>query len=287
MTTTNRLALLIAALGILTLTACSKDEPASAETAPAEVEQDVADTATDETAGEPIEEAVEEALEVVEESAAEPEESDEAPIVLAQADSTPPPPVSSQFKEGQHYIRLVPTQPTFGGSDKVEVVEFFWYGCPHCFDLEPTINRWAENVPANVRFVRAPAMWNDVLKVHAQLFYTAQVLGQNGKIRDPEGFRRHVFEEFHLRNNRLLSEQSILRAFERFGVTETDFRKTWSSFEVAQKMRVAEDLARRYSISGVPAVVVNGKFRTGGAEAGSYPRMLEVVDELVARESAR
>jgi len=225
---------------------------------------------------------------MVEESAAEEDEvqTEDQPIILAQA-NVPTAPQEWQFTEGEHFVRMVPTQPTVGGADKIEVAEFFWYGCPHCYDLEPTINRWEANKPANVRFVKIPAMWNDVLKLHARLFYTEEVLVRNGIIEDGVGFRNAVFEEYHRRGNRLLSEESIARLFERYGVSQNDFAKTWNSFEVSQKLRVANDLARRYSIASVPAIVVNGKYRTGAAEAGGYTKMLEVIDELVAREAAR
>jgi len=269
----------------LILAACSKEEATIVEeTALAADEQSVDAVVEDvvEAAVNPVEET----LEVVEESAAEPEDTGEVAILLAQADTSVTP-TNWQFEEGKHYIRLVPSQPTIGGADKIEVSEFFWYGCPHCYDLEPMINRWEANRPANVRFVRIPAMWNDVLKLHARLFYTEEVLVRNGNIDDGAGFRNAVFEEYHRRGNRLLSEESIASLFERHGVSQNDFDKTWNSFEVSQKLRVANDLARRYSIASVPAIVVNGKYRTGAAEAGGYPKMLEVIDELVAREAAR
>ena len=268
------------------LAACSKsEEPVAVEDAPTTTLEQEPDSSIDETV---VEETGDETLEVVEESAAVGEESGDEEIVLARAESTvAAAPVNYQYKEGTHYQRLVPSQPTIGGADKIEVAEFFWYGCPHCYDLEPTINRWDENKPANVRFVRVPAMWNEVLQLHAKLFYTEEVLARNGVIKDAAGFREAVFEEYHNRNNRLLTEQAIRRLFDRFGVGDQDFDKAWNSFEVAQKMRVAADLSRRYSISSVPAIVVNGKYRTGGSEAGSYPKLIEVIDELVARESAR
>jgi len=270
----------------LILAACSKKEAAAVEeAAPAAAEQSV-DTVVEDVVETAVD-AVEETLEVVEESAAEPEDTGEIAIVLAQADTSEAQTTNWQFEEGKHYIRLVPSQPTIGGADKIEVSEFFWYGCSHCYDFEPIINRWEANRPANVRFVRIPAMWNDVLKLHARLYYTEQVLVRNGNIEDGPGFRNAVFEEYHRRGNRLLTEESIVRLFGRFGVSQNDFTKTWNSFEVSQKLRVANDLARRYSIAGVPAIVVNGKYRTGAAEAGGYPKMLEVIDELVARESAR
>jgi thiol:disulfide interchange protein DsbA len=130
-------------------------------------------------------------------------------------------------------------------------------------------------------------MWNPLVKLHGQLYFTEEVLVKNGKIEDPTGFRTAVFLEYHRRGNRLASEAAIQAVFERFGVAEEDFKSTWSSFEVAQMMRKAEDLARRWNVSSVPAVVVNGKYITGGGQAGSYPNLIDVIDELVARESVR
>ena len=270
---------------LLILAACGKEEPVAVEEGAPVADEQLVDTVEEDVA-EVGAESTDETLEVVEESAAEPEETGETAIVLAQADTTTAP-ANWQFDEGTHYMRLVPSQPTVGGADKIEVAEFFWYGCPHCYDFEPAINKWAENKPVNVRFVRVPAMWNDVLKLHARLYYTEEILGRNGVIQNVEAFRNAVFEEYHRRGNRLLSEDLIGRLFERYGVSADEFNKTWNSFEVSQKLRVANDLARRYNISGVPAIVVNGKYRTGAAEAGSYPKVLEVIDELIARENVR
>jgi thiol:disulfide interchange protein DsbA len=226
--------------------------------------------------------------EMVEESAAEDEEeqAEDKPLLLAQADV----PAASQdwkFEEGTHFTRMVPTQPTVGGADKIEVAEIFWYGCNHCYDFETYVNRWLEKKPANVRFVRIPAVWNPLVKLHAQLYYTEEVLVKNGKIANPEQFRAAVFAEYHRRGNRMASESAIQALFERHGVGAEDFASTWNSFEVAQKLRVAQDLARRYSIASVPTIVVNGKYRTGAVEAGGYPSLMELIDELVAREAVR
>jgi thiol:disulfide interchange protein DsbA len=249
-------------------------------------EEAVADIPAEETAEEPA--TPDAQPQMVEESAAEEEavEEEDKPIILAQAE-VPEPPAEWKFSEGTHYQRMVPTQPTVGGADKVEVAEIFWYGCNHCYDFEPFINRWAETIPANVRFVRIPAMWNPLVKLHAQLYYTEEVLVSNGKIANPEQFRTAVFAEYHRRQNRLASLDAIQALFEKHGVSEADFQSTWGSFEVSQKMRVGEDLGRRYAITGVPTVVVNGKYRTGAGEAGSYPRLLEMIDELILRESIR
>ncbi len=285
MNTRTYFASLLLAAALLSLSACGKEE---ATTTPAESAPVVEQRAEDEapvSAAQSAPEAPAETTEVVEESAAEIEPVDEA-IVLAVADT---PAVSREwkFKEGQHYVRMVPTQPTVGGADKIEVAEVFWYGCPHCYDIEPFINTWLQNKDPNVRFVRIPATWNALVRLHAQLYYTEEVLVRNGVIKEPGEFRDAIFQEYHRRGNRMTSEAAIQKVFARFGVSEDEFSRTWSSFEVNQKLRVAEDLARRYSISSVPAIIVNGKYRTGAAEAGGNPKLMEVVDELIDREGLR
>jgi len=268
---------------LFALAACSKEEAAPAETAAVVEEQsDEVTEAVEETAA-----TTDETLEVVEESAAEAEPADEA-IVLAVAE-TPAVAREWQFKEGQHYVRMVPTQPTVGGADKIEVAEFFMYSCPHCYDMEPFINEWAANKDPNVRFVRVPATWNSLVRLHAQLYYTAEVLARNGVIKDLTTFHDSIFQEYHRRGNRMTSKDAIQKLFERFGsVSAEDFERTWNSFEVNQKLRVAGDLQRRYSVSSVPAVVVNGKYRTDAGMAGnSYPKLMELIDELTVREGLR
>ena len=270
---------------LIALAACGsgdKEPEAAVEATPAEQAPAEEEVAADEA---PADEEDSTQV-VVEESAAEPEE-DEQPIMLARADSSDTPAQNWKFKEGQHYIRMVPSQPTMGGADKIEVAEFFWYGCPHCYSFEPTINAWAADIPASARFVRIPVVWNNVHELHARVFYTMEVLARNGTLADGEAFHNAVFQEIQTRGNRLTSEDSIRRLFERFGVDAEAFDKTWKSFEVDQKLRVAKDLGRRYNIQGVPAVVVNGKYRTGGQEAGSYDAVPDVIDELIARESQR
>jgi thiol:disulfide interchange protein DsbA len=266
----------------LLLGACGKEEPAESE-----VDEPVAveEPAVEEMQSDEPADTGDDVMEVVEESASEPE-PEEQEIVLAQAD-VPAAPAEWKFKEGQHYARLVPAQPTMGGPDKVEVAEFFYYMCPHCDTFEPIIDGWEKDKPANSRLVKIPAMWNNMLVLHARMFYTMEALARNGIIDDKAVVHKAIFDEVHRRGNRLATESSIKRLFARFGVSEADFDRVWSSFEVDQKLRVAQDLARRYSIKSTPTIVVNGKYRTGAAEAGSYPNLLELIDELILRESLR
>jgi thiol:disulfide interchange protein DsbA len=161
------------------------------------------------------------------------------------------------------------------------------YSCPHCFDLEAFVNQWEETKDPGVRLVRIPAIFNQLAQLHAQLYYTELFLAQSGKLKDQAAFRNMVFEEFHRKGNRLTSETAIQRLFTRAGVSEDDFKRTWSSFEVNQAMRVAQDLARRYNVTSVPMIVVNGKYRTDAGQAGSYPKLIELIDELTVREGLR
>jgi thiol:disulfide interchange protein DsbA len=190
----------------------------------------------------------------------------------------------TRFTEGKHYNRLMPAQPTVSGGDRIEVAEVFWYGCGHCATFDPYINRWAEDVPGDVVFVRIPAVWNRTLQTHARAFYTAQVLARNGVLKDPEALHTGFFTEYHANGNTLSTEGRLKEFFARFGVDAESFDKAWNSFEVDQMLRRAADLNRRYGITGVPAIVVNGKYRTGGQEAGGYDTLLDVIDELVAIE---
>jgi len=275
---------LIIGITLLFLTACGQEEAVEpAAEAPAVAEEQVTDEVVDAAAD--AEEAAEEIVEVVEESAAEPDAEEQA-ILLAQAD-IPVAPAEWKFKEGQNYIRLVPTQPTVGGADKIEVAEFFYYLCPHCYNFEPLIKGWAKDKPANVRFVQVPAMWNQILVLHGRMYYTSEILARNGIIEDGALFDATVYQEMHVRKNQLGSQNAIQKIFERFGVSADDFDRTWNSFEVDQKLRVAADLARRYSVASTPTIVVNGKYRFGAQEAGSYPKVIEVIDELIVRESLR
>lgn len=265
----------------LVLASCSKEDAAetSADEAAAVAEQ-ATESAAEETSD------ATQTLEVVEESAAEAEPEDQT-IVLARADDELAAVRNWQFKEGKNYTRMIPTQPTVGGADKIEVAEVFMYSCPHCYDLEAYINRWAEDKDPSIRFVRIPASFNQLAVLHAQLYYTEIFLGKSGKLKDPIAFRNMVFEEYHRRSNRLTSQMAIQRLFARAGVNADDFNRIWNSFEVNQALRVAADLARRYNVTSVPMVIVNGKYRTDMGMAGSYPKLIELIDELTVREGLR
>lgn len=191
-------------------------------------------------------------------------------------------PTSARFQLGAHYERLSPTQPTSSSPDKVEVAEVFWYGCPHCYAFEPYLARWSEQKPDYVSFVRIPALWNPVLRIHARAFYTAQALGKLDEMHSA------FFTEIHENRNPLDTREALAEFFARFGVSAAEFDETFDSYDgVHAELQRAETLNRSYRITSVPTIVVNGKYTTNATLAGSYEQLIELIDELVESERPR
>lgn len=184
------------------------------------------------------------------------------------------------FKEGEHYERITPEVATHSDG-KIEVVEVFWYGCHHCFSFEPYINNWAKSKPDNVEFRRVPGVFARNWIPHARAFYTAEVLGVLDTIHTP------LFEAIHEEGRRISDEDSLARFFAEHGVADADFREAYNSFSVDTKTRQALTASKEYGISGVPSVVVNGRYRTSARLAGTYENLLKVVDALVDMESTQ
>ena len=187
-------------------------------------------------------------------------------------------PTTGRFELGVHYLRLSPTQPTSSNPDQVEVAEVFWYGCPHCYELDPLLERWRAQQPDYVSFLRVPAVWNPTLQIHARAFYTAEALGKSDEMHG------EFFREIHERRNGLDTEAKLQEFFGRFGVAAAAFKTAFDSFEVQAKLQRADELNRRYRIGSVPTIIVNGKYTTDGPSAGSYQDLLLLVNELTAAE---
>jgi thiol:disulfide interchange protein DsbA len=187
----------------------------------------------------------------------------------------------SLYVEGTHYVTLDKPVRTVD-PNKIEVTEVFWYGCPHCYAFEPLIEGWEANLPEDVVFVRSPGMWNQLMEVHAQIYYTAETLGVFDKIH-PAAFRA-----IHQQGNYLQSEAEVAALFAAHGVSAADFEKAWKSFGVSSSVKKARSNMSAYGIRGVPNLVVNGKYRITGDGTTSQADMLKIVDFLVAKErSAR
>lgn len=186
---------------------------------------------------------------------------------------------ADEFVEGRDYARLAQEQPA-AGKGKVQVVELFWYGCPHCFSFDPYVAKWQESKPDYVEFVHMPAIFsNKRWKLHAAAFYTAEVLGVLDKVHVP------MFKALHEQKRKLASEAEIADLFAQHGVSKEEFDKTINSFAVQAKVRRAADMTRRYGITGVPVIIVNGKYRVDGPMAKSYENMIRIVNALVKKEA--
>ena len=181
------------------------------------------------------------------------------------------------FREGVDYELVEPAQNTETG-ERIEVREIFWYGCPHCFDFEPFVERWLEDRPENVEFVRMPAVFRQTWAIHARAFYAARALGKLEAMHGP------LFRAIHVERRKLFDRESIAAFAAGQGIDREAFDQAYDSFSVEGKARKAAQLSRSYGITGVPAVIVNGRYRTSGRMAGSYDRLLKIIDFLVAKE---
>ncbi|MEX2488803.1 MAG: thiol:disulfide interchange protein DsbA/DsbL [Pseudomonadales bacterium] len=182
-----------------------------------------------------------------------------------------------EYQEGTHYERLN-TPVNTRESDKVVVTEYFSYGCPHCYRFDPMISKWKTELPADVEFRRSPAVWNQDYKLYAQIYYTAEALEVLEEIHTP------LFQAIHAQGMRLNDPKRSASFFSEFGVDPNDFAKVFSSFGVRAAVQQAQARGRAYRASGVPAIIVNGKYRIEGSMAGSNPEMLEVAEYLISRE---
>ena len=186
---------------------------------------------------------------------------------------------AADYVEGRHYKRITPPQPTSAPPGKVEVVELFWYGCPHCYRLEPYVKRWLKRKPANVVFVRLPGIFRPSWELGARAYFTAEILGVLDEIHPA------LFDAIHAQRRRLNDEAAMMAFFKEHGVSEADFKRTFHSFAVETRVRRARDMSERYQARGVPTLIVNGKYRTSAREAGSNAKIFKVVDYLVRKES--
>lgn len=183
------------------------------------------------------------------------------------------------YREGTHFTVLAQPVRT-RNQDKIEVVELFWYGCGHCYNFEPLLQRWKRGLGDDVDFWQSPAMWNKPMQLHAQAYYTALVLGELDKVHNP------MFSALNVDRKPLRDRASIGALFAENGVSQDRFEKAFNSFGVSSQVRQADARARSYKITGTPELVVNGKYRVSTRMAGGQAEMLKIVDFLVARERA-
>jgi thiol:disulfide interchange protein DsbA len=184
---------------------------------------------------------------------------------------------AANYVEGTHYKSL--PQQTTDSADKIEVLEFFWYGCPHCFTFEPHIQSWKKTKPANVEFKRVPAIFRPDWEVQARAYYALTNMG------DIESVHVKIFEAIHKNKKRLNNLQVIADFVEKNGVNRKKFVEEYNSFAVDGMVRKAKKKQAAYKIEGVPAVVVNGKYLSSGSMSGSYDNLIKIINHLIDLES--
>jgi thiol:disulfide interchange protein DsbA len=191
------------------------------------------------------------------------------------------------WQEGVNYTRIVPAQPTAVPAGQVEVLEFFWYACPHCNAIDSLVESWKKTKPAYVSFSRVHVLWNAGHRSLARLYYT---LDSMGKLDQLHG---EVFKEIHVNGNPLVAadpnnaseSERIQTAFvTKHGISESDFKKAYHSFAVDTALQRADELVQRYRIDGVPTFVVNGKYVADVRSADGQERLLSLVGDLAAQE---
>ena len=185
----------------------------------------------------------------------------------------------TNYQAGKHYDVISPAIRT-ADPDKIEVGEFFWYGCGHCYTFEPMIGQWKKTLADDVAFRGIPAMWGGAMELHAKAFYAAQALGVMDTMHPV------IFQAMNVDRLPLRSEAEIAKLFVANGVSEEDFNKAFNSFGVGSQVRQASATARSAKMTGTPSMMVNGKYLITGKKAGSMANMLKVADYLVEQERA-
>lgn len=186
-------------------------------------------------------------------------------------------PATEAFVAGKHY-EVLATPVRTADPDKIEVAEFFWYGCPHCYHFEPSITAWLKTKADDVDFVPVPAIWHADMALHAKMFYTAQQLNKMSELHDA------FFTAMQVGKMKLNTQDDIQKMFVERGISADEFNKTFNSFGTDSMVKQALAKANGSKISGTPEMVVNGKYRVSAKLAGSQPGMLKVVDFLIEKE---
>lgn len=174
----------------------------------------------------------------------------------------------------QPYSPITPPQPTDGGG-KIEVIEFFWYGCPHCYTLEPAVGAWMKNLPQDVAFKRVPAVPSDAWAEAAKMYYTLEAMGVL------EQYHMKVFDAIHKSNVNLNNRKMRDDWLAKNGIDPAKYAEVEKSFSVVTKLNRARQLTLAYKVDSVPRVTVNGKFFVSAEKAGGTDKVFPVVDQLI------
>ena len=181
----------------------------------------------------------------------------------------------AQPAAGVEYRELQTAQPT-DAADKIEVLEFFWYGCPHCYNFEPVLTPWVKKLPKDAQFRRIPAIFNDEWEQGARAYYTLEAIGEVERLHKP------LFDAVHTGSRlRVANEAALTEWLAKQGVDTKKFAAAYRSFSVEGKVKRAKQLTSAYKIEGVPAVAVNGKYVVITDNIKSFEQMTGVAEFLI------
>lgn len=181
---------------------------------------------------------------------------------------------AANWEQGVHYFELSEPQAVQTG-ENIEVLELFWYGCPHCYALEPFLENWKQNKPKNAEFVPMPGIFRKDTEFHARAYYTFEALGIAGKV------HRDFYDEIHQRGNRMYNLSGLTEFAGKHGVGPEAFKDAFESFAVDTNVRNAERMFRKYEATGVPTIIIDGRYRVTVSSAGGHEQLLELINFLV------
>jgi thiol:disulfide interchange protein DsbA len=182
-----------------------------------------------------------------------------------------------RYVEGKDYLKLNRAVPTESEAGKIQLIEFFWYSCPHCNAFEPAFAQWVKNAPRDVVVQRMPVAFRDDFAPQQRLYFTLEAMSLLEKL------HAKVFQAIHVERLNLNTDASILTWIEKQGVDQIKFADTAKSFGVASKLKRAVQLQNDFKIEGVPSLGVAGKYYIDGTTAGSMERALQVAESLVGQ----
>jgi protein dithiol oxidoreductase (disulfide-forming) len=178
--------------------------------------------------------------------------------------------------DGKDYLTLGKRVPVDGAANSVEVIEFFWYSCPHCNAFEPTLESWIKTAPKHVAVKRMPVQFRDDFAPQQRLFYALEAMGKLDEL------HRKVFYAIHVEKQAINKDDAIVEWAAKQGLDKAKFTEVYMSFAVASKVRRAKQLQDAFKVEGVPALGIAGRFYTDGSLAGSMERALAVAEYLIA-----
>lgn len=186
---------------------------------------------------------------------------------------------AANWEPGVHYFELSQPQPVQTG-EKIEVRELFWYGCPHCYALEPFIENWRNNMPENAEYVATPGIFHKQSEFHARAFYTFEALGVTDQV------HRDFYDELHQRGTRIYNLAGLVEFGAKHGIDAQQMRDAFNSFAVDANVRSAAQQFSKYGATGVPTMIVDGRYRATVSSAGGHEQLLELVNFLVDKAAA-